>query len=455
MKRKNLGIGLMAIGLFFLVNPTVSIVDIIPDFIGYMLLAAGVDMLGDMEDHFASARKSFVLLAVISGLKTLCCAILPFIDGTFVILLAFVFAVGEAVLFIPAVTNLIGGFRYYGLRYEADSCYGYALKKKNGKRRSSGAVLTFAIIAFIVRAVGYVVPELPAMFANSQLGIINAYEIDWTVYIPVFYVLFGIVSFAVSLPQAIQFRRYIKGIEKDEKLISTLEAMYEEHIAPDKGHFAEKKTAAVWVLTVIAAVFCFNIYLDYVNWLPGGVAGIFFAVAALNMKSFSKSAVPAAICGFLWVIPSAVEVIMQAIYVGKKYTPSSFFYGIGQSTELYPVIMAAEAVGAVLMVVTVWQYAKTLSDMISAHCSLYEESMPEVRAGRGKPLAEKINKAYKIVFWLMTAMAVASAAHGVVCVMYPEIWMLNILIGIVMLIFLFKAKNLAEDELYEKLKDKV
>ena len=461
MKRKNMGIGLLGIGLFFLLNPTVSIIDVIPDFIGYILMAAGLDMLADMEDHFASAKKSYVLLAVISGIKTLCCLILPFIDGTFIILLAFVFAVGECVLFIPAITNTIGGFHYYGLRYESESCYGIYKKakvngvEKNVRVRSTGAVLTYAYVVFIIRALGYVLPEIPTLFVNSQMGVINAYDIDWTVYIPAFYALAGIVTLAVGIPQAIQFRRYIKGVEGDTKLIGTLEKLYEENILPDKGHFAEKKTAAVWVLMLIASVFCFNIYIDYVNCLPGGVAGIFFAVAALLMKDYSKSALPAAISGFIWVIPSAAEVVLQGIYVGKKYTPSSFFYGIGESVKIYPYIIAAEILSSVFMIITVWLFAKTLKGMLSAHSVLYEEAMPETRSGKGGPLADKIYGAYKIAFWLMTAMAIASAAHGIICISYPEIWMLNIFIGVAMMIFLFRARNMANDDMYDKLRDRV
>jgi hypothetical protein len=64
-------------------------------------------------------------------------------------------------------------------------------------------------------------------------------------------------------------------------------------------------------------------------------------------------------------------------------------------------------------------------------------------------------KEYKIAFALMTAMAVVSGAHGAVAVYYPEIWILNIIIGVVMAVFLLRARNLAKDDLYDKLNERI
>ena len=463
---KSMGIMLIAMGMFFLINPIVNIIDVIPDFIGYILIVCGLDRLADMEDHFASAKKSFVLLAVMSAVKTAACLLLPFIDATFIILLSFVFAVGEAVCFIPAMVSLFGGFHYYGLRLESHACYGIykntTKKDENGNRvkffakvHSSDSVLAFSIIAFIVRAASYFMPQLPTLVTNSSSGVINAQQVDWVYFMPHLYVLCGVISLAVSLPWAFRFRKYIKGIAEDKDLMAVLEKNYDENIAHDECHFAEKKTVAVWLLTAIAAVFCFSIYIDYVNWLPGGVAGIVFAVAAILLKNVSKNAVPTAVLGFATAIPSAIEVIWQHQYAALKYTPASFMYGIGKSAELYPRIMIIEAVGAIFLIATVWLFAKCLRDMTARHCVLYEKALPETRTGKGKELSLSIGRAYNIAFYLMTAMAVVSGVHGIVAVYYPEIWILNILIGIVMAIFLFRARNMAKDDLYDKLRDRI
>ncbi len=465
-KTKALGIMMIAVGMFFLINPTVNIIDVIPDFIGYLLIVFGIDKLADMEDHFAEAKKSFVLLSVISAAKTVSCLLLSVIDGTFVILLAFGFALLEALFFIPAIIKMFGGFQYYGLRLESKACDGiYKIatqKDENGNKVkaekrvcSADSVLAFSIVAFVIRAICYFLPQIPVLFSYGDTAVIGGeYSRDAMYFIPHMYVFCGVIVLAVSLPWAIRFCRYIKGIAKDSKLIETLENQYNENIAPNTSYFAEKKTKMVWVVTILATIFCFSIYIDYVNWLPSGVACVFFAIIAIMLRRTSKFALPTMIFGFAGVIPSILEVIWQYQYAKLKYTPASFLYGIGQSEELYPKIMIAEAVGAVFLIVTIWLCSKCLEAMTAEHCVLYEKSRPETRGGRGKKLCADIMKQYKIAFALMTAMAVVSGAHGIVAVYYPEIWILNILIGVVMAVFLLRAHALAGDDLYDKLSER-
>ncbi len=466
-KVKNMGLGLVAAGMFFLINPLVNIIDIIPDFIGYIMIVCGLDRLADMEDHFASAKKYFLILAVASAVKTGACLLLPFIDATFIILLSFIFAVGESVCFIPAIASLFGGFHYYGLRLESNACYGIykniTKKDENGnkvkvydKAHTSDSILAFSIVAFIFRVLSYFLPQVPAIFANGSTGIINAGpQTDWAYFMPHMYILCGAIALAVSLPWAFRFKKYIKGITGDKDLISKWENTYNENIAPDKCHFADKKTMAVWIITVLAALFCFSIYIDYVNWLPCGVACIFFAVAALLLRQTSKFAIPTAIVGFLGAVPAALEVIWQYQYAALKYTPASFMYGIGQSDELYPKIIVIEAVGALFLIATIWLFSGCLRHMTREHCVLYEQAIPETRTGKGEGLCRDVSGAYNIAFALMTAMCVVSGAHGIVAVYYPEIWILNTVIGVAMAICLFRARNIAKYDLYDKLRDKL
>ena len=454
----NMGLPLAALGMFFLVNPVITIIDVIPDVIGYILLVYGLDKPADMDDRFAKAKRSFTILAIISGLKTAVCLFLTVLDGTFIILFSFVFAVGEAVCFIPGIINLFGGFHYYGMRYESNACYG-VYKKKSGsivKVCSSGSVLVFSVIAFAVRALACFLPQLPVILqTRTTVSIGSQYAVDWTYFVPHFYFFASIITLAVCLPWAFRFRSYVKGITLDERLMTKLSSLYEENIAGDKNHFAEKKTAVVKILTILGAVFCFSIYIDYVNWLPGGVAGVFFAFAAITMRQETKYSLPTAVAGFLTVIPSASEVLNQYLYTQMRYTPESFANGIGQSFRMYVPIIISEILTAVLLITTIWLFAKCLSDMQKTHCELYEKMLPDTRTGKGEGLWLRITAAYRIAFIIMTAMCVSSALHGTLAVYYPESWLINALLGVVMVIFLVRAINIADDDLYDKLKNKI
>ena len=62
VKNKNLYIGYITAGFIFLFFPSLSIFDIMPDFIGYLLITKGVTCLFDLNEDISSARSSFIKL---------------------------------------------------------------------------------------------------------------------------------------------------------------------------------------------------------------------------------------------------------------------------------------------------------------------------------------------------------------------------------------------------------
>ena len=68
---KYLGLGIAAISAIFLFNPDIAIIDVLPDFIGYTLLAVSLRFVRDLSPHFENAWRKFRILAVMTAFKTL------------------------------------------------------------------------------------------------------------------------------------------------------------------------------------------------------------------------------------------------------------------------------------------------------------------------------------------------------------------------------------------------
>ena len=60
---------LITVGMFFLINPTFSLFDPLPDFIGYLMMFAGVYELAAMDDRLTMAAKKLLYRALLSGLR--------------------------------------------------------------------------------------------------------------------------------------------------------------------------------------------------------------------------------------------------------------------------------------------------------------------------------------------------------------------------------------------------
>ena len=56
---------LIIIGTFFFFNPNLVVLDILPDFIGAILIIAGFLHLADIEDRAKDAQKALVILAIV------------------------------------------------------------------------------------------------------------------------------------------------------------------------------------------------------------------------------------------------------------------------------------------------------------------------------------------------------------------------------------------------------
>ena len=79
----------------FLFNPVISVFDILPDFIGYLLLMKAFSNASYVYDNADETRYAFKAMAVVSIFKLVSLVILPFTDATMALVFSFSFAIIE------------------------------------------------------------------------------------------------------------------------------------------------------------------------------------------------------------------------------------------------------------------------------------------------------------------------------------------------------------------------
>ena len=112
-----MNIGYLIAGCIFLFNPTVNLIDVLPDVIGYLLILKGLDKLSDLDGRLRSAKQKFKAAAWIAGVKFLVMFLTPVMDSTWYLLFAFSFGVLELIYEIPAFVELFGGLSYLEMRH--------------------------------------------------------------------------------------------------------------------------------------------------------------------------------------------------------------------------------------------------------------------------------------------------------------------------------------------------
>lgn len=457
-KRDPLGLSWIGTGMIFLCNPLINIIDILPDFIGLLMIMHGLSKAAEVTDHLEDARDRFAKLAIVSAVQTCIVFTLPNNSASYIMLMAFTFSVLSAIFFLPAVSHLFAGLSYAGLRTGATAPGAVpsrgALRGKNKKHSSVNALQVLTYAAFFARAAGSVLPLVPTIFVSHYVGQVG---VDWAQYIHILYGLSCIAVLAVCLPWLLRFRRYIKGICADPILTDALWEKYCAEVLPNQGYVAAKRTRTVLILSAIACGLCFCIYFDYVNILPGILPAAFLIVVFAYLKrDYKKHAVWGIV---LSVTAGAVSILNEALliqYTGglNNYTPASFALGVKHAMELYPRIIIAGAAEAVFTVAAFAVLLYLLQHLISTHITAYTRQFCRTEDQAVSEIARmQKGLGQRMLFTKIIggAALLLNGAYAGLAPWFPGVWILNGLLVALFTYGMYTVYSYMNENLYVRI----
>lgn len=347
-----MNIGYLIAGCVFLLNPTVNLIDVLPDVVGYLLILKGIDKLSDLDGKLYSAKKKLKAAAWIAAVKFLVMFLTPVMDSTWYLLFAFCFGILEMIYGIPAFVELFGGISYLEMRYtnhktrrtedakprfggtfdktefDAGTSY-FELYERRGTEDAapsfeemisfsdgtaklcvsdagfasrtgdkteylyeSDEARVISVIFMIVRAVCACLPEFTALFS------IEPGARDYTGTRSVFAVLLGAVSLVFGVIWFMRMFRYFTVFRRDRRFVSVLEEKYETEILRDELLWVKRKTSAFCSLSIVAFIF----------FMCMPFSGVLIANHALDSFFFMPE--------FLWG-----AVMIGAFYMAGEYVP--------------------------------------------------------------------------------------------------------------------------------------
>ena len=475
-----LGIGKIAVGAIFLFNPTINILDPLPDFIGYWLIVLGLTSLAYLSEEIFAAKKYFIYLTIITAIKAIVNFAVPFTSDTFTVTAALIFAVAEAVFFLPAMSGFINSMASFGLRYGKDAGFYVPVSKSKLKKAeriekeisslsdrekkeklerkkasllrpsTANSLKVLTIIAFLVRAAGYLVPVLPSLSMQGITYFPAAGVLSPTLFTAPLYVLVWILGFAVSIPWLSMFRRYIKGIVCDSTFCSEVYAKFEKDILSDTGRLTAERMKKVMVLAAIAV--CSTIYfpIDNVNAIPGFVTAGFLISAFVYLRIYNVKAsyTGIGICT-LWAVTSLCSVAFQLDYVSRNYKPASAFHGIGQSEVLYARMEYLAFAEAIFFAVAAIIFSKIFMNALKSHMGLISEAKISYMGGEKKLLS-----CFKPVAILGAIVIVLSPFVVFTLKYFAASWLIFAMLVIAFSVLSIRAYFKTDDSIYLSLRRK-
>lgn len=369
--RQNLGFGLVSAGFVFLFLPDLMLIDLLPDVIGYILIAVGLSHVAFLDDSVAEARKLFLRLSIVAALKPV--ALIGVFSAsaseqpTMLLLLSFALSLFECIWLIPAYSNLAEGLLYLGTRLDSAAVFGDGNRRY--KKSYTDTVFRFAKIFAVVKAVCAVCPELLSLAVDDSM---QSYNYSYGFATWMFRILGMIVSLVFGIVWLVKIEKYFHRISADSAFVDGITERYRKEVLPNDALFAQRRVKLVLALLAVAASFSLDIYVggnDGFSIIPDVLCAVGFVVAALLMKRYAGKlfAPSVTVCAVYGTVTAATWYLNYRF--GQEY--GSFAARVDEAANrFWKGLVVAAVVEALLFAAAVWLICLMLCRVVKA-CTGY------------------------------------------------------------------------------------
>ncbi len=337
MRKERMGYGGILCGLLFLVSPDISLFDILPDFIGYLIIISALSKLADIDERAEDARNLAKRLFVLSIIKFVCSLYLAKIQKTNLLLVTFSFAVLDLILVIPFARQL-----FYSIDYTAARQGVMLSQKKNFETKS------LLMFLFVLKDTLMTAPAAVSLFDPSETGEYNdgTWFIDFSALTNVLTVLSFFLMCVMFVFAAVRLMLYFLPLMKNRELISHLYDNYRKTVLLIPARMITKNVRTASALIMSSFVFFADFYIDFIDVFPTalGFSLVFaysvFAKVKMRLNTYILSAV-----SLIGVFSAALSFCHRLMWYKKhgsaieyNFSKSMYTVAFGVSTALLCVL---------------------------------------------------------------------------------------------------------------------
>lgn len=460
-----MGFRFIFLGMIFLFNPNVNVLDILPDFLGYALILYGLrklrDMAPEMEEFLADAVKLTALSAARLAAVFFTYAV---DDPGYLMIFSLVFSLGEIYLMLHAFSRFFDGLFFLAsthngtllLQSRPRKAYSLSLHLARLLSRIRGDDSNPAVVdafpfssakrmttAFIwIRGLTTIGPELTYLFLDKERGYVLA-PYKTVLYIPCvgLALLFGILW----LKRMLRLGRAVGG---DAPFMESLEQDYSARIAPDTRRFLLRRARLGLLLCGLGCLFLCDLYIDGVDLLPDAIGGLLFTIGLLTMRRYFP-------CPTLLPVLSGVLTALSAfdwLYV-RRYAGKYNAIGISRVPQAYGMYLTTVALSAAISLLTIGLFALFLRYLLGV---VREHTGRAIESQFASLLQQErsAKRSMKIKLWFFTIFAALTALSCTVytiCLYYwVSYWLVNLAVSVVWIVLTLKTLS----DLYTMIDDK-
>lgn len=373
-----LGYFYLIAAFIFLFNPSINIVDILPDFFGYLFLMRGLSKWADLCPNVSDAMESIGRLRWFMLLKILSVALVPFVDDTFVLIFVFAFGVIELMYVIPAAQRVFDGLEYFGTRFDCEAIFKGPIKNRRSRQRKNGKnpkakrkekrgiglkdIRLLTPIFFIIKNAFSLFPELCSLDSGN---IISGVQRSPAYYKPFLIELNVAVGATIGIIWLVCMISYIKRISKDTPFLERVLADYELEVGSNVGLGVRRRFRTCASLLIAGLAFLPNMWIDGVSIIPTFVGAAFIIAAMALIGRISKRSP-------LSVALTSVFAVVSALSFAVSFYFGAYF-GIGDvyhDAETYALFNTTRMLSTLeyaILIAVVYLICRQLKKVVHTH----------------------------------------------------------------------------------------
>ena len=368
-----MGISCIIAGFVFFFLPNLSIIDILPDFIGCLLIIKGLSKFADLTPGIQDARERFIKLTYFFIAKFVLSFTVPFFanngnDGGYILIFTFAFGLFDLIFTLPAFKALHDGFTYLGDRTNASVLF---------QHQSEFASLTNVFL--VARAVLALIPDLSYISNPEISGTLSS--VDDAFYISNYKTLLTGINFLVvgfiGIAWLVYSVRYFTNIKKDKKFMTFLQTKYENEVLTNKGLFIRRSVKLAFFMLTFAAFSSYDLYIDFVNVVPDILSAFFILISCAVLKKYVKIK-SFFITSVIYFITSVLSWAMMTNYAVKF--PAVNIWNNYEAYELFIVVNIFNVIKYVALASVLFVLYRVVGSVINDHTGTSIDELKTISA---------------------------------------------------------------------------
>lgn len=264
------------VGLIFLFNPVVGLFDVLPDFVGFLLLFSALTEIAYLDDRLENARRMTLYGAAVSGARTVLMFFFADMDESWILSVVSLLGAAELYAALYFTVSFFGGITYVAERCESDNVLGDVDRVRN-----------LWVAFWIVHTACTILPELAALpqltLQHDPYVYPGLTERKLLLYKNGVIAVLFLVSLIMGLVWLFKTARFLKGVRRDAKFKTALSERYGNFLLANPLQETYLAARLACVLFAVGCALQINFALDGVFVLPAWAGTLFLAAGVFRL----------------------------------------------------------------------------------------------------------------------------------------------------------------------------